>query len=221
MLDDPAIGARSKNQRGEREQRRLRLIALVTVSVVLLGALPAFFGLRALSRDPVFSTLDALPVPAWAATQVEDQVSGSRWCLVDCRLRERTAQSEHGWEETAQVYEQALTTEGWRPWRSEFCPEQQVEGSYTCWQRDELTLDLWVRASCPLDPEQALPAEELNGPEAPPTDAAECGRSVVTVKVRNAIDDKRTRPQPSTDPSLIGEEPDPVLTDDPLSPTPS
>jgi hypothetical protein len=44
------------------------------------------------------------------------------------------------------------------------------------------------------------------------------------VKVRNAIDDDRTKPQPSTDPSLTGEDPDPIFTDDPLgelTPTPS
>jgi hypothetical protein len=38
----------------------------------------------------------------------------------------------------------------------------------------------------------------------------------VTVKVQNAVADERTGPRPTTDPSLTGEDPDPVLTDDPL-----
>ncbi|MFI9526991.1 hypothetical protein [Micromonospora rosaria] len=208
-----------------RERRRLRLVLLGTVIVVLLGALPLYFGIRTLSNDPVFDTLDALEVPAWAAVETQDDVSGSRWCLLDCRLRERTVESERPPEETARVYEQALVRDGWRRWQVERCPEQEEKGSYTCWRRDELTLDLWVREPTCVPPpgadgEPAIVPSPAPGEELP----AECTGASVSLKVRNAIDDDRTRPQPSTDPSLTGEDPFPTLTEDPLgelTPSPS
>ncbi|MBO4208526.1 hypothetical protein [Micromonospora echinofusca] len=205
-----------------RERRRLRMGVLALVSVILLGAVPLFFGLRALSRDPVFDSLDALDVPAWAATETEDAVSGSRWCLLDCRLRERTVQSQRAPEETARVYERALTEAGWRRWKVTRCPEQPTKGRYTCWRQDELTLDLWVREpTCAVAQENApLPVEPTPTPPA----AEPCEGSLVSVKVRNAIDDERIGPQPSTDPSLTGEDPFPIITEDPLedvTPSPS
>jgi integrin beta 3 len=197
------------------------------VVLLVLGAVPLFFGVRAATSDPVFQSLDSLPVPEWAAVETEDGVSGSRWCFIECRFRERTANSERGTEETAQAYEQALTTDGWRPWKVAYCPEQPVEGRYTCWQRDELTLDLWVREpACAADPLRNRPTIGPSGApgEAAPAPEQECTGSVVSVKVRNAIDDERTGPQPSIDPSLTGVDPDPIFTDDPLSdltPSPS
>jgi integrin beta 3 len=212
-------GARSELRRQMRERRRLRMGVLALVSLVLLGAVPLYFGLRTLSRDPVFDTLDQLDVPSWAATKTVDNVSGNRWCLEDCRLRERTLESQQAWKQTAQAYEQALTRDGWRRWKVTRCPEQPVKGSYTCWRRDELTLDLWVRdRTCVPPPVDGAPA-----PSAAPSPAAgKCAGSLVSVKVRNAIDDERTGPQPTTDPSLTGEDPYPPLTDDPLeTPSPS
>ncbi|WP_091653460.1 hypothetical protein [Micromonospora pallida] len=207
-----------------RERRRLRLGVLVAVSVLLLGAVPAFFAVRALSRDPVFGSLDELDVPAWAAAETVDNVSGSRWCLQDCRLRERTASSDRSPEETAPEYERALAAAGWERWKITRCPGQPAPGAYTCWRRDELTLDLWVRPpTCvppPVDGQPAVPPSPLASPAA----AEDCGGSLVSLKVRNAVDDDRTRPQPSTDPSLTGEDPFPTFTDDPLedlAPSPS
>jgi hypothetical protein len=203
-----------------REQRRLRLATLALVALLLLGALPLYFGIRAATRDPVFTSLDALAVPSWAATETIDGVSGSRWCLTECRFRERTLTSERDTDETADVYERALTDAGWRQWMPSFCTDQPVEGRYTCWRRDELTLDLWVREPpCASDPMRDRPTV---GPGAPGPDVEPCTGSVVSVKVRNAIADERTGPQPTTDPSLTGEDPDPMLTDDPLQePTPA
>ncbi|GIM85258.1 hypothetical protein Sar04_21470 [Salinispora arenicola] len=222
MVDTAATdGARSDPRRYA--QRRLRTGALVLVSIVVLGVVPVVFGLQALSRDPVFDTLDQLAVPGWAATETVDDVSGSRWCLLDCRLRERTVKSERSPEETAQVYEGSLRGDGWRPWQVSHCPEQPAKGSYTCWRRDELTLDLWVREpACVPPPVNGEPAV-VPSPD-PSTEAGECTGSLVSVKVRNAIDDDRTRPQPSTDPSLTGEDPFPTLSEDPLgelTPSPS
>jgi len=50
---------------------------------------------------------------------------------------------------------------------------------------------------------------------APPA-TPECEGSVVSFKVRNAIDDERTRPNLPQDPGLTGEDPDPIFTDAPL-----
>ncbi|SCF40979.1 hypothetical protein GA0070618_6440 [Micromonospora echinospora] len=220
----PLRVARSELRRQMRERRRLRLGVLVAVSVLLLGAVPTFFAVRALSRDPVFGSLDELEVPAWAAMDTVDNVSGSRWCLQDCRLRERSASSDRSPEETAPEYERALSAAGWQPWQVTRCPEQPAPGRYTCWRRDELTLDLWVRPpTCvppPIDGQPAVPPSPLPSPTA----AGDCTGSLVSLKVRNAIDDDRTRPQPSTDPSLTGEDPFPTFTDDPLddlTPSPS
>lgn len=213
-------GARSELRRQMRERRRLRMGVLALVSLLLLGAVPLYFGFRTLSRDPVFDSLDALEVPAWAEVKIVDDVSGSRWCLVECRLRERTITSERPPEETAKVFQDALRQDGWRSWKVARCPEEEQKGSYTCWRKDELTLDLWVREpACvppPVDGEPAI----VPSPD-PSAAAGTCTGSLVSVKVRNAIDDERTRPLPSTDPSLTG---DPLssLTGDPLGdPTPS
>lgn len=215
-------GARSELRRQMREQRRLRMGVLIMVSLLVLGALPLYFGIRAATRDPVFNGLDALAVPGWAATKTHDEVSGSRWCLVDCRLRERTISSERGPDETAQVYEQAISRAGWRRWKAPLCPQQPVAGHYSCWRRDELTLDLWVRPPvCTDGPAKHHATAEPTGAPGDPAATARCSGSQVSVKVRNAIDDDRVKPQPSTDPSLTGEDPDPVFTDDPLlDPTP-
>ncbi|MBD0324728.1 MAG: hypothetical protein ICV72_15290, partial [Aldersonia sp.] len=186
----------------------------------------AYFGIRTASRDPVFTSLDALSVPTWAAAGVDDRSSGSRWCIKDCRFRERTAQSSRSPGETAKAYQAALTTAGWQRWKVGGCPEQPLAAgeSYTCWRRDEFTLDLWVRKpSCAAD---AIAAQD---PDVAPSagvaaDPKTCTGASVTIKVQNAVTDERGRTEPAPDPSLIGETPDPVLTDDPLreaTPSPS
>jgi integrin beta 3 len=209
---------RSEQRRQQREQQRLRMITLVVASLLLLGALPLYFGIRAATRDPVFNTLDSLGVPGWAATAVEDEISGSRWCIIDCRLRERRAESGRDPGATADVYERALADSGWRRWNVGLCPDQPVPDGqhYTCWRRDEYTLDLWVREpSCAEDPLRNRPTVGPAEPDAAKP-ADDCAGSVVSIKVRNAVDDDRGRPQPSQDPDLIGETPDPIYTDAPL-----
>jgi len=212
-----------------RSERRLRVITLVTLSLVVLGLLPLLFGIRSVARDPVFNSLDAIGVPGWADNQIEDRTSGNIWCFFDCRFRERTVQSERPLEETDKVYSAALTSAGWQP-RSGNCSDQpNTNGKYTCWTRDEFSLDLWVRPpGCAVDAVAAQDPAALpsTGPDGTvvPTDPATCTGSTVSIKVQNAIMDPRLRPQPAVDPSLIGETPDPVLTNDPLldpTPTPS
>jgi integrin beta 3 len=109
------------------------------------------------------------------------------------------------------------------------CSDQaKPSGKYTCWTRDEFTLDLSVRPpECAAD---AVAAQDpawvpSTGPGGvvPSVDPAKCTGSTVSIKVQNAVTDERIRPQPPVDPSLIGETPDAVLTNDPLleQPTPT
>ncbi|HEX8631752.1 MAG TPA: hypothetical protein VF755_26635 [Catenuloplanes sp.] len=222
-------GARSHLRRQLREQQRLRLATLVLATLLVLGALPLYLGIRSATRDPVFTSLDALAVPGWAAGDRVDVTSGSRWCFIDCRFRERTVHSERGPQETGQAYQAALASAGWEPWKVALCPEQPLDGSYTCWRREELTLDLWVRKpACPVDSTTRTPGADPAPPAAgvaPPVGgAARCDGSTVSFKVRNAVDDDRRRPQPALDPNLTGEDPDPVISLGPLpgaTPAPS
>jgi hypothetical protein len=206
-------------------QGRATVGAIVAAILVLLGALPLYFAVSAATRDPVFGVLDALEVPASTARNVTDREDGSIWCIAECRFRERSARSEQSVEETTGTYTAALAKQGWRSWAPTMCPDQPVDGNYTCWRRDELTLDLWIRPPACVNPKAPTadpdagvaptqsPAPTLS-PGADPNKT--CGGADVSIKVRNAIGDPRTKPQPSVDPSLIGETPDAVFTDDPL-----
>ncbi|AGZ44405.1 hypothetical protein [Actinoplanes friuliensis] len=221
------LGSAAELRTQLREKRKLRVITLVTLSVIVLGLLPLIFGIRSATRDPVFNSLDALSVPTWADKRVEDRSSGSRWCFLDCRFRERTAQSDRPFEETDKVYSEALTTAGWKVRGGECADQPKTSGKYTCWTRDEFTLDLWVRLpECAVDALAAQDPASLpsTGPDGvvETVDPATCKGSTVSIKVQNAITDQRGKPEPAVDPSLIGETPDPVLTNDPLlEPTPS
>jgi hypothetical protein len=213
-----------------RSRRRLRVVTLVSLAVVVLVLLPSIFGIRSAGRDPVFVSLDSLQLPSWAATQVDDHTSGSRWCFLDCPLRERDATSQKSFKETTQAYDKALAGAGWQPWKVEQCPDQPLDpasGTYSCWKRDEFTLDL--RVSLPGCAVDAIAAQDpdvvpTTGPDAvpPPTDPKKCVGSTVNIKVQNAIADTRGKPEPKQSPGLVGETPDPVLSDDPLlEPTPT
>ncbi|MCY1142282.1 hypothetical protein OWR29_30165 [Actinoplanes sp. Pm04-4] len=209
-----------------RTQRRLRVVTLVSLAAVVLVVLPAFFGLRAASSDPVFSSLDSLEVPAWAEQKVDDQSSGSKWCFIDCTFRERTAESQKPIKDTTAAYTSALTSAGWAPWTVGECPEVPIAKddptTYTCFKRDEFTLDLRVsQPECQVD-QVAANDPSVAGATAPPVPAkGECVGSAVSIKVQNAIADTRGKPDPQKSP-LIGETPDTVLTEDPLlEPTPS
>jgi integrin beta 3 len=212
-----------------RTQRRLRVVTLLSLAVVVLVVLPVLFGLRSASKDPVFGSLDSLGVPSWAAQQVHDNGSGSRWCFIDCRFRERIAQSTKSYDQTTTAYTTALEKAGWTSWKVAECPEVAIpkgQGTYTCWKRDEFTLDLWVRL-----PECAVDQVAAQDPTAPlPSGAAtpepkKCEGSTVSIKVTNAISDTRGKPEPKQDKPLTGETPVPTLSNDPLlapvAPTPA
>ncbi|WP_250009347.1 hypothetical protein [Actinoplanes sp. M2I2] len=217
--DEPGRG-------GLRQQlRSRRKLVLLSLAVVVLVVLPAFFGLRAASSDPVFGSLDSLDVPTWATQKVDDQSSGSRWCFIDCTFRERTAESQRPIPETTAAYTSALTSAGWSPWKVADCPEEPLktgDGTYTCWKRDEFTLDLRVgRPKCEVD-QIAANDPALAGSTAPPvTPPGQCVGSSVSIKVWHAIADTRGKPDPQKSP-LVGETPDAPIPDDPLlTPTPS
>lgn len=219
-------GAGTELRNQLRSRRRLRMVTLVSLAVVVLVVLPMFFGLRSASRDPVFGSLDALHVPSWAATKVVDRGSGSRWCFIDCRFRERVVTSQRPFKETTSAYESALSAAGWRPWKVAGCPDQPIDATsstYSCWRRDEFTLDLRVGPpDCAVDALAArVPGTLPSGAVAPPTDPRKCVGSGVSIKVQNAISDTRGEQEPKQSPDLVGETPDPVLSNDPLlTPTP-
>ncbi len=97
------------------------------------------------------------------------------------------------------------------------------EGTYTCFKRDEFTLDLAVGLpSCAVDQvaADALPAAGTDQAEAGATDPGKCEGSAVSIKVRTAIGDERGKTDKN--PGPVGQTPEPVLNeDDPLfAPTP-
>jgi integrin beta 3 len=210
-------GASAELRRKLRTQRRLRLVTLMSLAALVLLVLPAFFGVRAMSSDPVLASLDALDVPAWASKNDKDFETGNSLCLGVCEFRERVSESDQSFAETTKVYAKALTEAGWSERKVEGCPEMPVraeEGTYTCWQRDELTLDLAVGLpGCAVD-QVSAEGNPQAGAEAPePIDPASCVGSTVSIKVWNAIEDERGKKDPAPGPQ--GVQPDAVLpTDD-------
>ncbi len=187
---------RAEMRRQLRVAQQLKVATLVVVAVLLLAAYPVYLFTRAVAQDPIFGELDGLDLPSWATTQHDDSFGGSRWCIGQCRYRERTWASEHKVEETNTVYGTALTDAGWRLRTGGICPTVS-EGVATCWAHDEYVMDMWVRAPiCDLPP----PRPSITGKPKPgaspsptpkaasPSPAATCPAALVTVKVYNAID---------------------------------
>src|SRR5690606_12491499 len=58
-----AAGGRLQARRQLRQVQRLRLLTLAFVTVVLLGALPGFFFIKHITRDPGFVAMDELELP--------------------------------------------------------------------------------------------------------------------------------------------------------------
>jgi len=134
------------------------------------------------TRDPVFAQLDTLKLPRWAAAHPRDDSAGSRWCIRQCRFRQRTWESERAADETSKAFQQALSATGWRPWKVVGCPQPEVSGVETCWQRDEYVLDLWVyQPECEV---KEKPAEDPTA-SAPPQVEAVCPATIVQLKVVN------------------------------------
>src|SRR5262249_31342820 len=96
-------------------QQQLKGITLVLVVMLLLAAYPIYLFAQTFAADPVFSELDGLKLPSWAAYEHTDKADGSRWCIGSCRDRVRELYSERGTDETQTAYAQALVSDGWRP----------------------------------------------------------------------------------------------------------
>ncbi|MFC7483188.1 hypothetical protein ACFQX7_28740 [Luedemannella flava] len=171
-----------------RSAQRVRAAAIAAMALILLGAPAGYLWATTVSRDPVMHALDSLPLPDWAAGHPEDFVSGSRWCIRECRFRDRTWQSERGPDDTQLAYVAALKEEGWRPRTEGTCPTYE-DGIASCWHRDEYVLDLWIRAPIcePTRPTAAAAtkATESAAPGGGGTQA--CPGSLATVKVYNAL----------------------------------
>jgi hypothetical protein len=179
---------------GWREARRLRTLTLVLIAILLVGALPAVLLIREATRDPVLVELESLDLPSWAATSPHDESFGNRWCLRQCRSRERTWSSRRGVEETGAAYVRALKNAGWRPWTAPGCPPEGADGFGACWQRDEYLLNLFVRTpTCegtPGDasvPGSSAPPGDPAAAAPPPTRGGSCPAAQATVKVFNRV----------------------------------
>jgi hypothetical protein len=176
-------GRRASLRREFKEVRRTHVVMVIALVLALVGAPLTFYATREASRDPVFSHLSGLGVPGWAARDVRDESTGSRWCIGECRLRQRILRSERSPEETSAVYATALRKAGWAEWKIEGCPSTDQGGVETCWQRDEYVLDLWVyQPECEVQlkvPDPSQPATPLAEAVCPPT--------VVTLKVINKV----------------------------------
>jgi hypothetical protein len=186
---------------------RLRAATVVMVVLAVIGAPAGFFVIREFTRDPVFVELDALGVPGWAAGKHTDSAYGSRWCIRECRYRERVWESARGPDETNSAFIDALRRTGWTTWAVPDCQPPGVDGIETCWQRDEYVLDLWVRpAVCEVRPvrpsigpsgvaKSAAPSAKASavaasaGPSTVPSASADpsCPGALTTVKVFNRI----------------------------------
>jgi hypothetical protein len=176
--------------------QQLKVGTLILVAVLLLAAYPTYLFLQDLSRDPVLGELDGLNLPGWSAIHHEDGYQGSRWCIGQCRFRERTWASERAPDETNKVYTDALGGAGWRTRTQGVCPPVE-EGIATCWQRDQYVLDMWVRAPiCDVPPPRpsikattkATPTATASAAAPTPTAGTlACPGSLVTVKVFNAV----------------------------------
>jgi hypothetical protein len=182
---------RAEIRKHMRIAQQLKVGTLVVVALLLLAAYPIYLFTRSATSDPVFADLDALNLPSWATADHKDAASGSRWCIGQCRFRERTWASRRKDNETFTAYDTALRDAGWRPRSEGVCPAVE-EGNATCWERDEYVLDMWVRAPiCDIPPPRPTTSPQPGASAAPDPNAnaaQTCPGAYVTVKVFNAID---------------------------------
>lgn len=196
--------ARSELRRQLREVARLRVATITLVILAVIGAPLGYFIIQEAARDPIFAELDRWDLPDWATGNPQDEAYGSRWCIRECRFRERTWESSKESATTNEAYLEALRDAGWATWTVAGCPAEGVDGYDSCWQRDEYVLNLWVRdAPCEITPIRptvgaasseptaetsaaASPSESVS-PSVNGIPSAGCGTSLATVKVFNRI----------------------------------
>jgi hypothetical protein len=167
-------------------QQQLKGITLVLVVMLLLAAYPIYLFAQSFAADPVFTELDGLDLPGWAAYEHHDDASGSRWCIQGCRQRQRDWFSERGPDETQEAYRKALSDDGWRPRAG--CP-QASDGIISCWKKDEYVMQMFVHQPVCAPSREPVPGA-TTGIE--PANHA-CASSIVNMYILNAIDEQ---PQP-------------------------
>jgi hypothetical protein len=182
---------RAELRKHMRIQQQLKTVTLTMVVLLLLAAYPAYLFAQSLARDPVFSGLDRLDLPQWAAYEHADRADGSRWCIDNCRFRTRSWLSERGPDETHDAYRQALTDAGWRGYVGP-CQQTADESVITCWQKDEYVMVMHVypplcEAPPPRDPVPGASATPTASPD-PTATRPPCPGAQVTMYISNAID---------------------------------
>jgi hypothetical protein len=180
---------RAEIRRQLRVAQQLKVATLVVVAMLLLLAYPIYELTKAGVKDPVLGQLDALNLPGWADVNHDDATAGSRWCINQCRYRQRTWESERKPDETNLAFDTALREAGWRPRTDGICPGA-TEGTATCWKRDEYVMDMWVREPiCDVPPPRATVSPRPSATAGPSPPAAQaCPGALVTMKIFNAVD---------------------------------
>ena len=175
-----------------RIQQQLKVGTLALVALLLLAAYPVYLFTKAVAEDPVFTALDRLDLPEWAAYEHADAASGSRWCIDQCRFRTRTWASERQPEETSDAYSAALTYDGWRIRTEGFCP-QVAEGVMTLLEERRVRdghVGAGARSVTCRRPGRAskVPLRRPRRQSKPGRATPVCPGALVTMEVRNAID---------------------------------
>lgn len=159
--------------------------------LLLLVVIPAVVVLRANSANPAADQLSSLSVPSWAASNPQTHASGSRYCVGQCLVTERTWESSHPIDETAAAYAAALRKDGWTP--ADSCPKFPG-GVQTCWVLNQNELDLTVgKAPCAQAPPPTNRTGVIGEPPVDPTKLpAGCSPTTVHAKVTDQINVAKT-----------------------------
>lgn len=156
------------------------------VVLLLLVVIPGVLVLRSNSANPAADQLNALTVPSWASANSQTHTSGSRYCLDQCLVTERTWDSTKSIDETAAAYATALRAEGWT--QSSSCPKFPG-GVQTCWLLNKDQLDLTVgTAPCAMAPPPTnrsdVDSQPTTQPAKPP---AGCSPTLVHAKITDQV----------------------------------
>lgn len=143
------VGGRAGQVRAEllRHYRRIRRLRRAMLGVVAFGliavATVAAAGDR-LGHDPGFSVLDEVAVPVLDTESAHESVYGNRWCIGQCRVRERVWESTVPVPATRDAIVRTLDGRGWRT-AADCDVADGVER--LCLRRDEFLLDIWIAPS--------------------------------------------------------------------------
>lgn len=193
---DAATGTRTQrnvryaNQVHRRTSQGM-IVAVFTIVIVLLGALPGYLLLAEHSSNRDFASIGALHLPSWATLSPVDHTSGNHWCVSACLKSDRTTASTHSVTDTATAYADALRAAGWTPAPRNACPPATDGAKQSCWVLDREQINVLVStASCAAPPppttEPGLTAPAL--PPTAPSPSSGCSPTTVTVSLFDRID---------------------------------